>query len=225
LARKTPGISIGKPVEVDMDWKNPLRSTATTVDADVLNVLAETYEPVTENQLERLAGRSYAQVSAVAGRLVEDGMVLKEQHGRTYSYRLNRDHVLALGLFDILSAPSRIEDKIWDSDEEWDPPPETVALFGPIACREAAPDSDIDVLVIRPDRVRYDDPAWRAQVGDLENMVEERTGNRVHLVEFDQSELVEAVRTKQPLIESLRLDVRTLFGEEIRARLGRQGPR
>jgi predicted transcriptional regulator len=142
-----------------MDWKNPLRSIAKTVDADVLKVLVETYEPVTGNQLAHLAGRSYAQVSAVVGRLVREGMVLNEQHGRTYSYRLNREHVLALGLFDILSAPSRIEDQIWDSVEEWDPPPETVALFGPVARREAAPDSDVDVLVVRPDVVRHDDLA------------------------------------------------------------------
>ncbi len=199
-----------------MDWQNPLRSIVTTVDADVLKVLAETYEPVTGNQLAHLAGRSYAQVSAVVGRLVEDGMVSKEQHGRTYSYRLNRDHVLALGLF---------EDQIWDSVEEWSPSPETVALFGPVARREVAPDSDIDVLVIRPDGVRCDDLAWRAQVGDLEGMVEERTGNRVHLVEFNRSEIAEAVDTNQPLIESLRVDARTLFGEELRARLGSRGPR
>lgn len=152
-------------------------------------------------------------------------MVLGEQHDRTYSYRLSREHILALGLFDILSVPSRIEDQIWDSIEERDPPPETVALFGPIARREAAPDDDVDVLVVRPDVVRHENLAWCTQFGELERMVEERTGNRVHLVEVDQSELTRAVDTNQPLIESLRADARTVFGTELRVRLGSQGTR
>ncbi len=152
-------------------------------------------------------------------------MVLGEQHDRTYSYRLSREHILALGLFDILSVPSRIEDQIWDSVEEWSPSPETVALFGPIARREAAPDDDVDVLVVRPDVVRHENLAWCTQLGELERMVEERTGNRVHLVEVDQSELTRAVDTNQPLIESLRADARTVFGTELRVRLGSQGTR
>jgi hypothetical protein len=56
-------------------------------------------------------------------------------------------------------------------------------------------------------------------------MVQERTGNRVHLVEVDQSELTKTVDTNQPLIESLRADARTVFGTELRARIGRQGTR
>lgn len=205
-----------------MDWENPLRSIATTVDADVLKVLARTHEAVTGNQLARLAGRSYAQVSAVVGRLVEEGIVSVQQHGRTYSYRLNRDHVLVPGLLDILSAPSRFEDQIEESVEAWDSPPDIVALFGSVARREATPSSDVDLLVVRQDGVDSDDLVWRTQLGDLERTVEERSGNRVQLVEIGQTELAEAVDTDQPLIESLRLDARTLFGEDVRARLGKQ---
>ena len=73
-----------------MDWQNPLRSIAPTVDADVLQVLARTHEPVTGNKLAQLAGRSYAQVHAVVGRLVDHGIVDVRQVGRTYAYNLNR---------------------------------------------------------------------------------------------------------------------------------------
>ena len=64
-----------------MDWENPLRSIAATVDADVLKVLAGAHEPVTGNQLARLAGRSYAQVYAVVGRMVDEGLVLTTATG------------------------------------------------------------------------------------------------------------------------------------------------
>jgi predicted nucleotidyltransferase len=204
-----------------MDWENPLRSIARTVDADVLKVLAGTHTSVTGNQLARLAGRSYAQVSAVVRRLAEEGLALVEQHGRTYSYRLNRDHALAPGLVDILSAPSRIEDEIRKFVEAWEPPPDTVALFGSAARREAAPESDVDLLVIRSDEVSPDDGAWRTQIGDLERMIEELSGNRVQLVEIDRSDLAEAMDTDQPLIESLRNEARTLLGDDLRVRLAK----
>ena len=52
--------------------------------------------------------------------------------------------------------------------------------------------------------------------------MEEESGIRIRLVEADQSEFTKAVDSNQPLIESLRADVRTVFGTELRARLGRQ---
>jgi len=199
-----------------MDWENPLRSIAATVDADVLKVLAGTHAPVTGNQLARLAGRSYAQVTAVVRRLTEDGVVLVEQHGRTYSYRLNRDHVLASGLLDMLSAPSRIENEIRELVQTWDLPPNTVALFGSAARREAVRESDVDLLVVRPDEVDPDDDAWRVHLGDLVHLVEERSGNRAQLVELSRSELADAVESREPLIGSLRLEARTLMGVDLR---------
>lgn len=204
-----------------MDWENPLRSIATTVDADVLKVLAGTHTPVTGNQLARLAGRSYAQVSAVVHRLADEGIVLAEQHGRTYSYRLNRDHAVAPGLLDILSTPSRIEDEIREFVERWEAPPDTVALFGSAARREATPESDVDLLVVRPDEIGPDDVVWRTKLGDLERMIEERSGNRVQLVEIDRSAFAEAVDTDQPLIGSLRSEARTLWGEDLRVQFGK----
>lgn len=202
-----------------MDWENPLRSITPTVDADVLQVLAGTHTSVTGNQLARLAGRSYAQVSSVVRRLTEEGIVSVEQHGRTYSYRLNRDHALAPSLLDIFSAPSRIEDEVGELVRAWNQPADTVALFGSAARREAVRGSDVDVLVVRLDEVDSDDGLWQTQLAGLVDLVEERSGNRVQFIEITQSELAEAIRSGQPLIGSLRGDARTLVGEDLRLRL------
>ncbi len=202
-----------------MDWGNPLRSVAPTVDADVLAVLVRTHEPVTGNQLARLAGRSYAQVRAVVGRLVAEGVVVSDIHGRTYTFRLNRDHVLVPGLLAIISAPSTIQAAIAEDLEMWDPSPEFVAVFGSAARRTATRDSDIDLLVVRRDSVDVDNEVWRNQIGDLVRIVEVRTGNRVQLVELAHMELVEGIDTDQPLIRSLRRDGRTLYGGDLSARL------
>lgn len=199
-----------------MDWDNPLRSIAPTVDTDVLQVLGRTHASVTGNQLAKLAGRSYAQVHAVLGRLVSEGIVQMDQHGRTFSYLLNRDHIVADGLLRILDAASLVEEEITRAAATWSPSARTVALFGSAARRGASADSDIDVLVIRLDEVRDDDPPWTEQVGELARRLEQITGNRVQLVELSESELEEAVRSAQPLVHSLRHGAQTLFGDDLR---------
>ncbi|MFV1971163.1 MAG: nucleotidyltransferase domain-containing protein [Acidimicrobiia bacterium] len=199
-----------------MDWSNPLRTIAPTVDADVLQVLARTHEPVTGNQLAGLASRSYAQVHAVVGRLVSHGLVSMRQHGRTYTYVLNRDHTMSGAIQDLLEAPNAVNTTIETAVSTWTIPPISIAMFGSAARREASADSDVDLLVVRVAAVAEDDPAWSEPVGSLARQVEKSTGNRAHIVELSESELWDAVLHDEPLIESLRMEARTIIGEDIR---------
>ena len=121
-----------------MDWENPLRSIAATVDADVLKVLAGAHEPVTGNQLAHLAGRSYAQVYAVVRRMVDEGLVLTARYGRTNTFRLNRDHALVQGILAVLAGPARLELEIKQLVQGWSLQPELVAMSGSAARRRTA---------------------------------------------------------------------------------------
>lgn len=198
-----------------MDWQNPLRSISPTVDADVLQALARTHDPVTGNRLAKLAGRSYAQVQAVVGRLVEHGVVDVQQVGRTYAYTLNRNHVLAGSIIDAVSAPNDVESTTRDDVSEWSIQPVSVALFGSAARRTATHQSDVDLLLIRNNDVEVDDPMWSEQVGALSRTVETLSGNRVQIIELSDAEFGKAVREEQPLITSLQRDARTLVGTDV----------
>ena len=156
-----------------MDWENPLRSIAATVDADVLKALATTHEPVTGNQLAGLAGRSYAQVYAVVHRLVDEGLVDSARYGRTNTYQLKRDHVLAHGILRLLAAPGRVESEIRQITAAWDPPAETIAFIGTAAHRQTPPDCDIELLIVRPDAINPHHPTWRSQVDNLSRRLED----------------------------------------------------
>ena len=199
-----------------MDWQNPLRSIAPTVDADVLQVLARTHESVTGNRLAQLAGRSYAQVHAVVGRLVDHGIVDVRQVGRTYAYSLNRSRSLANGITATVAAPEDVESSIRDDVSEWSLQPVSVAIFGSAARRSATHESDVDLLIIREDNVDEDDPVWSGRVGALAHMAEMMSGNLVQIVDLRESELDEAAENQQPLIATLHHDARTLAGTEIR---------
>jgi predicted nucleotidyltransferase len=206
---------IGIPIG-DMDWNNPLRSIAPTVDADVLQVLAGTHASLTGRQVSRLAGRSYAQVHAVLARLVTEGLATVEQHGHANSFRLNRDHLLAGGILEILTSSSRAADVIRAEVSSWASPPVSVCLFGSAARGHAEPRSDVDLLVVRSDGIDQEDPRWRDAVAALAHRVEILTGNPAQVVELNEEELRTATATGQPLVGSLRAEARTVFGVDVR---------
>jgi len=194
-----------------MDWENPLRSISATVDADILKVLAGAHEPVTGNQLARLSGRSYAQVYAVVRRLVDDGLVLTNRYGRTNTFSLNRDHVLAQGILRVLAAPARVENEIRQSVREWDPPPEVVALSGSAARSRTPSDGDIELLVVRSSMINRNDPAWRTQIDALARRIEHLSGNPVQLREMDRLELQDAMSSSEPAGSAGLGESRTIF--------------
>ncbi len=84
--------------------------------------------------------------------------------------------------------------------------PAAVVLFGSFARRSGDAESDIDMLLVRPDDVDDEAPSWVAQRRLLADTLERRSGNRVQIVELSKTELDEAVAHNEPLIDSLRAD-------------------
>ena len=198
-----------------MDWENPLRSIAATVDADVLKVLAGAQEAVTGNELARLAGRSYAQVYAVVGRMVGEGLAVCVQYGRTKTYRINNDHVLAHGIRRILATPARVESEIRQAALAWDPPAETIALHGGAAHRQVPGDGEVDLLVVRSDSVNDHDLVWRRQIDELARAIEAMSGNPVRVTQTTRSEL--RGRSDQPYLGATphRGEARVIVGLDL----------
>jgi predicted nucleotidyltransferase len=208
-----------------MDVSNPLRSVAPSVEADVLAVLSGTHLPLTGQRVQELAGRSYGRVRLVLRRLVDHGLVVTERHGNSNTYVLNRDHVLAAPLDAMVKAVSTVETSMREAVDRWRIQPEVVVLFGSFARRDGDADSDIDVLLVRPDGVDADDDGWVDQRTSLVVAVERWSGNRVQIVELSSSELNDAVSTEQPLLESLRSDGVMLGGarQDLRSSIVRVG--
>lgn len=173
-----------------MQSQYPFRTVTPSLDGEVLAVLANADAAFTPPQVHRLIGnRSEAGVRKVLQRLVEQGVVADARVGQAVSYRLNRRHVAAAhivgiaGLFDELLARIRAE------LDGWQTPAEYAVLFGSAARRQMRPDSDIDVLVVRPDHVEGDDAAWRDQLDALAENATAWTGNDTRLLELSATEV------------------------------------
>jgi hypothetical protein len=70
------------------------------------------------------------------------------------------------------------------------PPPHTlVVLFGSVARGEATPDSDLDLLVVRPAECEPDEPVWQEQLSKLQTHASAWTGNDARVLEFGEHEL------------------------------------
>lgn len=206
-----------------MDITNPLRTIAPTVDADVLRVLAATHTGLTGARTADLADRSYAQVRNVLHRLVDHGLVNVERHGNAYSYRLNRQHVVASGVEHIINAVAHIEDRLGREVAAWALPPVAVIMFGSFARRDGDATSDLDLLLIRSDDVDEDDLSWNQQRHRLVRVAERLSGNPTQVVELTTSELGVSRDRGEPMIESVREHGRVLFGPDLRELMGPRG--
>jgi len=196
-----------------MDFRRPLRVVTPTLDGDVLAVLAGAEEEFTGRGLHAVLGRgSEHGVRKAADRLVEQGIVLRRRAGRAYLYRLNRDHLAAAPLESLASLRTRLIAGLREQVAGWSPPPRFVLLFGSVARGEARPDSDLDLLVIRPPDIPEDSPIWRAQVEGLEETATAWTGNDARVVEYGEVDLGE--RDVRKLVEVALKDGVDLWGDK-----------
>lgn len=196
-----------------MDLGQPLSSLIPSVDGDVLTVLARTEAPLTGRKIATLARRgSQPTVQTILDRLVEHGIVTTQPAGPSVLYTLNRDHLLAHAVITAAKARATLLTRLTEAIEGWPEPALHTSLFGSVARGEARPDSDIDILVIRPSGVSADKPTWAAQLANLEERVLKWTGNRLAWFETDQPGLDKATSDGEPLLNSLRVDGLHLTG-------------
>ena len=198
-----------------MDLAHPLAVITPTVDGDVLAVLAGADAGFTGREVHRLVGRySEAGVRNVLGRLVEQGIVLVERVGPSYRYRLNRDHLAAPHVVALARLRAELLERLRARFATWAPAPKFAALFGSAARGDMETGSDIDLLIVRPDPVDPDDGRWTGQVDALSRDVSRWTGNDTRPLEYDESELRQALRRRAPVLDAIRNEGLPLSGPD-----------
>jgi predicted nucleotidyltransferase len=192
-----------------MDLSNPLATVTPTLDAAVLQALSATTGVATGAHVHRMAGTGSADgVRRVLARLVDQGIVVADEHAHATLYRLNRDHVACDLIVAITRLRQTIVDKIRNSMEEWPAPPRHASLFGSFARADAGTDSDIDILIVS-------DEGNAEDVDRLREEVWLWTGNQAHILEVNTAELAELIRASDPLVESWRRDHVDLQGTRL----------
>jgi predicted nucleotidyltransferase len=204
-----------------MDVSKPFAAISPGVDADVLVVLAGSTKPRSGRELARRAGRSNTGVQHVLDRLVEHGLVNREEVGRTFLYELNRDHLLAPTVEQMAGARAELVRRLRDAVGAWGVPPVHASLFGSAARGDGDANSDIDLLIVRPVDIDPDDAHWRGQVDGLADLVRRWTGNNAGIAEVPEGELSRLRKDRPPVVEEVSEDAVDLAGESTRKLLSR----
>ena len=193
----------------------------------VLAVLARTDKPLTGRTVASLVQphTSLRGVQVTLDALVANGVVSRERAGRAYLYTLNRDHLAAAPILALANMRPELQNRIRAEIDLWDPAPVAVWLFGSVARGEADTDSDVDLLVVSPDTVDPDLPAWLEQVDTLSSHITRWTGNGCEVLELSSSELAAAVARDERLIAELRHDAVPLAGAQPRVLLRKKASR
>lgn len=200
-----------------MDLSFPLATVAPTLDAGVLQVLAATTARCTAAEVHRRLGHGSDEgVRKVLARLVRQGVVLVETPARYPLYRLNREHV-AVGHIEALT---RVRDEIFERIRtqvaDWRVKPLHAGLFGSFARGTADSDSDIDVLLVRPESLAEpDEDAWLSQLDGLDRGIRAWTGNAAQIVDLAPATLRQMAHEDDPLVASWRVEDIPVYGERL----------
>lgn len=204
-----------------MDWTDPTRAITPTLDGAVLTVLAGVTEPLTGREVHRRARRGSAMgVYRVLGRLEEQGLVVGVDAPPARLYQLNRDHVAAEVAVIMRDLRSRLFDRIRQNLASWQVAPVSAALFGSVARGHGDTDSDVDLLLVRPDGIADESEPWASSAFDLGQKIRRWTGNDASILQADTAEVGDMVARGAPIVESLTQDAIDLAGTPIRELLG-----
>ncbi|WP_371406215.1 hypothetical protein OHA10_11750 [Kribbella sp. NBC_00662] len=184
-----------------MDLKSPISTVVPSLDGPVLLVLAQAEEGLSGRQIHKLAGSgSVAGVRLVLQRLAATGLVHVDDLGNSLLYCLNRKHLLAPIVDQLADLRSTLTDRLADEISAWRISPVHASVYGAIARGDGDLDSDVDLLLIRPDSHEFVDVLWEEQVGRVMQTVVDLTGNPAHVFELSRTELAGHLDTEDPIL-------------------------
>ena len=73
--------------------------------------------------------------------------------GRVHLYEFNRDHVAADAVIAAMGLRGKLFQRIKEKIEFWEIQPVSVAIFGSAARGDGNTESDIDVMIVRPNKM------------------------------------------------------------------------
>ena len=184
-----------------MDLNSPISTVVPSLDGPVLQVLAQAEDGLSGRQIHKLAGSgSVAGVRLVLQRLAATGLVHVDDLGNSLLYRLNRKHLVAPIVEQLANLRSTLIARLADEISGWRIPPVHTSVYGAVARGDGDLDSDVDLLLIRPDQHEFEDVLWEDQVGRLMQTVVDLTGNPAHVFELSQTEFSDHLATEDPIL-------------------------
>lgn len=183
-----------------MDYERPVEALIPGVQGRVLGVLARTGTELTMRTVADLAGVSPQQASVVIGKLVDLGLVERRDVPPASLVRLAANNVAAQAVLSIANLRNNVLSRLIQFASAIVPTPASLTVFGSFARGEAGPDSDIDVLAVRPSGMPTDAYEWTDSLGRWAQQATVAAGNPVNVIEAATEELPALLRRSGPSV-------------------------
>lgn len=191
----------------------------------VLRALLSTSTPMSIRQLARTTDLSHVRAQEVVNHFAERGLVVINQVGRSHLCTFNRKHVAADAILELLELKATICANITSQIERWKLKPLSATLFGSAARGTGTASSDLDVLLIKPERAERSPTIWANQLFHTGQQLQLLTGNNTSWFDLTQDELIRASRAKEPLLARVKREGMHLLGEKLETILSRSATR
>ena len=201
-----------------MDLSTPYLVALSKNDGAVLTVLAGTTRPLSGREVARLSGGSHSTVARTLRRLAEHGLVEVQEAGAGAAllHTLNREHLACGPVTALLDLRSQLLARLTAELECWPVRPLHVSVFGSFARGDGGTDSDIDLLIVRPEAVHSEDERWRGRLDELPRTVLKWTGNHAGIAEVSESDITRLRNDRPAIAEELERDAINLVGPQVR---------
>lgn len=198
-----------------MDALRPVQALIPGVRGKILEVLANTEEPITITSLARMAGVSTSQAARAVRPLDAAGMIQRRDVPPSSLISLRRENFVSRLVMDLTTLHHDAIAAMREAARTLSPAPASLILFGSFARGTAIATSDLDVLAVRARTVAAGDDAWTDTLGRWTDLARAITGNSVNLIEVGQSEVRALVRRPRPLWREILRDGITLVGNPL----------
>ena len=205
-----------------MDFAAPIEALIPGAQGRILAVLAGTTAELNLRTIARLSGVSLAQASRVMPALVELGVVARREVPPSTLFHLVPDHVAAQPVLELARARATVLDQLGRSARALRPPPASVIVYGSFARGDTRPDSDIDILVVRPQEVSDNDDRWHRDLEGWRTRTRTLTGNPVEILEVDEPSAARQLRSRRPVWSDIKRDGIVVHGRSLDELAGRR---
>lgn len=186
-----------------MDLSAPIADLVPGHRGAILAALVRLRRPVTGRELAAQAAVPPATARRIVDDLAEAGLVHLRPCGRAINVELNRDHLAAPALEQLVALRAGLIERLRAEIAAWSEPAAAAWLLGSAARGDGNRQSDVDAVVVAR---RKPTAPWEEQIGALAQFIYELTGNPAQVIDYGPTEFRDLVRVSNPLLRSLRLE-------------------
>ena len=203
-----------------MDFLRPVEAVIPGAQGKLLAVFAETTNALSVRAAARLSRVSLAQTSRILPELATLGILERADVPPSTVYRLVEDNVASRAIRLLARSRDLVLAQLGELAQSMAITPASIVVFGSFARGDAGPESDVDVVMVRPRGVEST-PTWSEELEEWRHGARRLTGNEIEVVEVDERDIGSRLRSRRPVWLDIRREGIVIFGKSVDVMLSR----